>query len=536
MTERTRSGLLLGLALVALNVSVTFLNWWPTPLVRWTGQLSVELAVLVLSLALTHLRGRGPSILALRLLTIVWLLLVMGRYAFVTAPALWGRELNFYWDLRFLPDVFSMLAKAASWKIDALVVAAIILAGGASYVSVRWAIGTLNRAFLLPARRRALASGAGIALVLFALQRTWLAADGIQPFAAPVVASYASQAKSVVRALRGSITLAASPSFESDLSRLGGADVLLFFIESYGAVTFERPEFNAQTSARRALLDAAIRDSGNDVVSAFVTSPTFGGSSWFAHISLLSGLTIGDPDMNARLMTEHRDTLPSAMARRGYRSVAMMPGLWSPWPDGAFYGFSEIYTGPRLEYLGPPFGWWDMPDQFTLGRLDVLERDKPMRRPLFVFYPTISTHTPFSPVAPFQPDWPRLQTDHPFDDADLERIYDQPIDWTNLGPSYANAINYIYQSLAGYLAKHKGEPFVMIMLGDHQPPALVSGEGAPWDVPVHIITNNTEVLARLKTNGFKAGLTPARPTLGPMSGLLPVLMDAFGEPQRVNAN
>ena len=235
-------------------------------------------------------------------------------------------------------------------------------------------------------------------------------------------------------------------------------------------------------------------------------------------------------------MTEHRDTLPSAMARRGYRSVAVMPGLWSPWPDGAFYGFSEIYTGPRLEYLGPPFGWWDMPDQFTLGRLDVLERDKPMRQPLFVFYPTISTHTPFSPLAPFQPDWPRLQTDHPFDDADLERIYDQPIDWTNLGPSYAKAINYIYESLAGYLAKHKGEPFVMILLGDHQPPALVSGEGAPWDVPVHIITNNTEVLARLKANGFRAGLTPARPTLGPMSGLLPVLMDAFGEPQRVNAN
>ena len=30
-----------------------------------------------------------------------------------------------------------------------------------------------------------------------------------------------------------------------------------------------------------------------------------------------------------------------------------------------------------------------------------------------------------------------------------------------------------------------------IVIGDHQPPALVSGEGAPWDVPMHVITNRS---------------------------------------------
>ena len=44
-------------------------------------------------------------------------------------------------------------------------------------------------------------------------------------------------------------------------------------------------------------------------MSAFVESPTFGGSSWLAHISLLSGVEIRDEDTNVLLMSAKRDTL-----------------------------------------------------------------------------------------------------------------------------------------------------------------------------------------------------------------------------------
>ena len=81
----------------------------------------------------------------------------------------------------------------------------------------------------------------------------------------------------------------------------------------------------------------------------------------------------------------------------------MMPGLWYPWPEGAFYGFTDIYNGDRLNYQGPPFGWWAMPDQFTLAKLDALEKKPPPRAPLFVFLPTVSTHTPFTPSRPISP-------------------------------------------------------------------------------------------------------------------------------------
>ena len=309
-----------------------------------------------------------------------------------------------------------------------------------------------------------------------------------------------------------------------------GADVFLFFIESYGAVTFDNPAFDARLRQPRAAFDAAIHETGRDVVSAFVESPTFGGSSWFAHITFLSGLEVGDPDVNALLMTEHRPTLPTNFAQRGYRTVAMMPGLWYPWPEGAFYGFQDIYNGPRMDYKGPSFGWWDMPDQFTLAKLDEQETSKTSRPPLFVFYPTTSTHTPFSPLPPYQPDWAKMLTPNPYTAAELDTAYVGEPDYMDLGPGYADAVAYAYETFAGYLRQRAGRDYVMILIGDHQPPALVSGEGAPWDVPMHVITNRPAILDSLAAQGFTRGLTPVRQKIGKMHEAVPRLLRAFSEP------
>jgi len=135
-----------------------------------------------------------------------------------------------------------------------------------------------------------------------------------------VTETYAKQAQFVVSAMSGGRSLPASPSFDADLARVSGADVLLFFIESYGAVIYERPEFSSQVTHARDVLAAAIGVSGHEVVSAFVESPTFGGSSWYAHLTLLSGIEVRDPDTNALLMTAHRDTMPTTFARHGYRT------------------------------------------------------------------------------------------------------------------------------------------------------------------------------------------------------------------------
>jgi hypothetical protein len=228
-------------------------------------------------------------------------------------------------------------------------------------------------------------------------------------------------------------------------------------------------------------------------------------------------------------MTAERDTLARVFGRRGFRTVGLMPGLRQSWPEGVFYGFSEIYGAERLDYRGPEFGWFAIPDQYSLARFDALEDDRGSTAPRFVFFPTISTHFPFSPTPPYQPDWRRITTHRPYDGPDIVHAYARQPDWTDFAPGYVDAMTYDYDVLSGYLRQHSDRDLVMVVLGDHQPPAAVSGERAPWDVPVHVIASRAAVLDRLRAAGFGAGLTPTRPAIGHMHTLLPVLLHAFGD-------
>jgi hypothetical protein len=522
----------LAAALLILDASLTFQSLWPTPAVRWWGDLSIELAVAILLAAVvfTLRPAVSPTPRALRWLTLAWVVLVIGRYGDVTAQALYGRDINLYWDLRFIPDVASMLAQAApAWQVVAVgtgVVLTIVLL----YLIVRWALAVVLDSMARARVRNLLGVAAVTAIVLFAVEQPQNLDAHERWFPTPITHTYWRQARLAIDAIGGGRTVAASPAMNSDLSRVQGADVLLIFLESYGAVTFDRPDFASALDAPRRELAAAIDATGRHSVSAFVESPTFGGESWLAHISLLSGVEVRDPHTNAVLMTQDRDTLARAFSRAGYRTLATMPGLWWDWPEGSFYGFADIYGALRLDYRGPQFGWFTLTDQFALAKIDALEINKPDRAPLFIFLPTISTHTPFTPTPPYQPDWTRMFDERPYDADALDRSYEQDADWLNLGPGYVKAVDYAYRTLAGYLRLRAARDLVVILIGDHQPPAAVAGERATWDVPVHVIGSRPAVSERLRTHGFTPGLTPRRPILGKMHELLPVLLDAFGEP------
>jgi len=349
-------------------------------------------------------------------------------------------------------------------------------------------------------------------------------------FAAAITPAWGRQASFALRAIRGGQAQLEHPAIESSLEAIKGADVLLIFVEAYGAATYDRPDmFKPLEPSRRRLLESA-RQTGRDVVSAFVTSPTFGGESWLAHITLMSGIEVHDLQTNAQVMAERRDTLVKLFSRRGYRTVALMPGLQQTWPEGSFYGFDQIYGATQLAYRGPQFGWFEVPDQYTLDRLRRIELDRTERPPLFAFFPTISTHFPFSPTPPYQADWSRVETDRPYDWAQVEAAYSELPDWTNFAPGYVRALTYDLGLAADFLQLESKRDLVMILIGDHQPASAVAGEGARWDVPVHVIASRRDVLARLEHDGFLPGMAPARASLGPMSRLLPMLLEAFGGP------
>ena len=518
----------LAAAVFLLNASLSFQSAWPTPGIRWRGALSIELAAFVLVLLAVRAWLGAPSHRALGRVAALWLVLVLGRYAEVTASALYGRDVNLFWDLRFVPDVVALLARPERLWVVVLAPIVALLVGVLLYRTVRWALVRIGDSTARPLERRALGLAAAATVGLFVTQR--LGADLPRTlFSAPVTQTYARQVRLMAATLSGSIVIPPGPPMNSDLSLVRGVDVFLIFIESYGAISYERPEFAARLARERVQLEAAIHEAKAEVVSAYVESPTFGGSSWLAHLSLLSGVEVRDHDTNALLMREQRDTLVTTFKQHGYRAVAVMPGMWQNWPEGAFYGFDDIYGGARLEYPGPPFGWWDMTDQYVLARMDVLEVRRAPRAPLFVFFPTISTHIPFTPTPPYQPDWARVLTGNPYDEKDLNRAYARQPDWMDLGSSYADALAYTYESLAGYIRLRRDREFVMILIGDHQPAAAVTGEGAAWDVPVHIVASRRPALDRLLAVGFRSGVTPARPALGKMHTLTPLLRDAFGD-------
>ena len=210
--------------------------------------------------------------------------------------------------------------------------------------------------------------------------------------------------------------------------------------------------------------------------------------------------------------------------------MAIMPGMLVPWPEGAFYGFEEIYDHERLDYRGPPFGWWSVNDQYALARVDEAEIAPRRDRSAFVVFATITTHAPFVPTPPFQADWARMLSEHPYEAESLDEAWSAWPDWMDLAPSYVESLRYAFANIGGYLRLRADRDLVIVLVGDHQPPALVSGEGASWEVPVHVITNRSEVLDRLiRVHGFVEDLEPQHPKVARMDTLLPVLLDAFGD-------
>jgi hypothetical protein len=314
---------------------------------------------------------------------------------------------------------------------------------------------------------------------------------------------------------------------EVALGALRGRDFKLFFLESYGAVAYDQPVASRRLAPVRAQLAADIAASGRLVASAFVRSPTFAGGSDLAHMSLLSGIDLADPLRHHLLLTTDRPTLISLFRRAGYQSVGLYPALSWEWPERAFYGFDLFLEGRDLDYRGPPLGHWKIPDQFSIARFEELHPLRVDSPPRFLFFPTITTHWPFAPVPPYQTDWQRLLTPDPFGAEVAARLGDEATGWIDKLPGYIDMFEYTYRWLDGYLQRPEARESVMLWVGDHQPASSVTGEGASWDVPVHVITRDADLLARFVALGFRPGLEPRRPALGGLHDLTALLLKAF---------
>ena len=229
------------IALALLNSSLTFENVWPTPKIRWANAISIELVVCVLLLAVAH---RWAGTLARRVLPALWVVLVAGHYLDVTAPGLYGREFNLYWDSQHLGNVAAMLSRAAPTWLILLAGASFSRSFVALFVVARIGLRWLAAAMEWPIARRALGAAAALLIAIFATQQLSAQPAAVVSFADAVTPAYARQARFVLAMVGpGAVApdLVRLPTLNNSLAHLEGADVLLLFVESYGAVTYETP-------------------------------------------------------------------------------------------------------------------------------------------------------------------------------------------------------------------------------------------------------------------------------------------------------
>jgi hypothetical protein len=515
-------------ALLILNSALTFQNQWPTLGVRWAPELSVDLAGLLLFLVWATERLFWQGLWVRRLALGVCLLLVAGRYVDVTAPALVGRPVNLYWDVRHLPALLAMFLENVVWSEVLLGFGAVVVAVILVVVALYGAVAVLVDALSDVTTRRWLGALSIVSIVLFVAGRMSPQWEVEHSFARPVTGLLLEQGRLLWVAVgsgRREWLVRESPVVESNLQRLRGGDVYLIFFESYGAVAFDDPRFAEPLAGDRAELQQSLAKQGWQAASARVESSTFGGASWLAHATLLSGLRLQDQGDYEQLLTTGRTVLPDRFTEQGYRCIALLPGLRYEWPEGRFYGFDWIYDARHLRYSGPAYGWWTIPDQFSLYRVHRAEVERNGRPPLLIFFATISSHSPFSPVPPYFADWTQFDRMETAENDRFEPItLQQRVNGEQLGLAYLQSIRYDFNVLGGYLQHYAPPNALFVVLGDHQPPAAVSGRHASWQVPVHVVSRDAMLVQAFVAAGFRAGWTPGGESLGGMEKLNPLLL------------
>ncbi len=318
------------------------------------------------------------------------------------------------------------------------------------------------------------------------------------------------------------IATAKADQIPASLDRLRGANVYLFFVESYGRTVFNDPVHFSMIAPLFEDFEQGLETHGFAVYSNFLTSPTYGGTSWLAHGTLASGVALTSQLRFDLLVTSKVKTLAHYFNEAGYRTISVMPGTTWPWPEGAFFGYQRKYYAWNFNYKGPKYGWSPMPDQYVLDYVYQQEIQN-RRKPLFVEYVLITSHAPFHMQPPYLEDWSQIGDGTIFHKKEPVTF---PIVWpdlSNAGEAYMTSIIYDIKALKAYLEQYVDDDSLIIILGDHQPNVQITGENRPWSVPIHVISRNRDFLGPFAARGYTPGIIPGQPP--PHSGMETFLYD-----------
>jgi phosphatidylglycerophosphate synthase len=319
------------------------------------------------------------------------------------------------------------------------------------------------------------------------------------------------------------------------LTGLRGKDVLLVFVESYGQVSVQGSSFSPAIDALLAKGTTQLQKAGFSGRSAFVNAPGFGGISWLAHSTLQSGVWANSQRRYDQLVASDRFTISDAFNRAGWRTINFAPADDRGWPEGSsYYHYAKFYDRRDMGYRGPTYNYAPMPDQYMFAALQRLELAKAHRQPLFAEVDTVSSHMPWDRIPQMIP-WNKVGNGSIFNR--IPTLTEPNSFWwhpNQVKAAYARSLEYSLNTLISFVQHYGNKNLVLVVVGDEQPLASVSGQHASHDVPISIIAHDPSVMKRIGGWAWQSGLLPSpkAPVLR-MSAFRNRFLTAYG-PQPTN--
>nr|WP_264927847.1 CDP-alcohol phosphatidyltransferase [Streptomyces sp. A012304] len=453
-----------------------------------------------------------------------------------------GRDFNLVLDWELLDDAQSYVADSMG-RTTALAATVGLLLLVALLFTVM-ALATVRLAGLLArdiraATRATLVSGT----VWITCSVLGLEYAGLPVASDRVASNVASEARQVRDTLRDEAAFAeeartdafgATPPAQL-VPALRGKDVIFTFIESYGRSAIEDPVIAPGVNRTLDVSTKALAEAGYHARSGWLTSSTFGGSSWLGHSTTLSGLWVDTQQRYRTVMASDHLSLTKAFRKTGaWDTVGVMPGVQKGWPEQEFYGLDKVYNAFQMGYQGPKFSWSTMPDQYALEAFQRLEHGKKRDKPLMAEIILTSSHQPWAPL-PTMVGWDELGDGSVFGPIQKAGTKASEIisDGTKSREAYGRSVQYSVTALTQWLERYGSEDTVLVFLGDHQPIARVSGNDASRDVPVSVVAKDPKVLDRISGWKWTEGLRPAPDApVWKMSAFRDRFLTAFGSVPR----
>lgn len=503
------------IAAIAFLYFVLVLPDWPGNLVSYSFiRLPVELPLLMLVMAAISTRALlWLRAISAAVLTVVVVLKIANLVTFEG----YARPFNILVDPGLISTAVDTIAAGQGmWAALGAIIAMVIVV--TAVAALLWfAVGALRPAHS-PLTLRATGVVTGVALLAaipladFKINQSWWTVTSwdTSRFARERARSVVEglQYDAAFRAELAVGTYADIPS-EDLFAKLNGSDVLIIFVEAYGRAALDNPVISESVQPVLDEFEAALGARGFAAQSAWITSPTFGGQSWLAHSTFVTGLWVDNQRRYESLFVSERKTLIHDFVRAGWRTFGVMPQIAFPWPEGKYFGYEKIYSAPDLDYAGPRFDYMTMPDQYTLSTFHDRELASSDRPPVMAEIALVSSHLPWTPL-PKIVAWEDVKNGDVFFEARHPRASTNLADSDQMRANYAQAITYELKTLRSFITEVVKEDTVVIIIGDHQPVPVVSGNQASYDVPVHIIAGDPDLFDAIKDWRWTAGMTPGK--------------------------